>query len=112
MESGTRKDATAAIAVLLESLGISTDSFTRFVCWALAEHLVVALAIHPAVEADGFFNQPDALRQFRTILRQRTKRKWSESDLQTLFDRVNPDYSRVLARNGPPFGLIGFTRNS
>ena len=80
-----RKDA---VTTLLESLGISSDSFARFVCWALAEHLIVALASQPAVASDGFFNQPDALKQFRKILRDRTNRKWSENDLQTLFDRV------------------------
>jgi len=82
------------IAVLLGCLGISAESFTRFVSWALAEHLIVALAAHPAIAADGFFNQPDALKRFRRMLCERTKRKWSQHDLQTLFNRVKDHLSK------------------
>jgi 5-methylcytosine-specific restriction endonuclease McrA len=78
----------SAINTLLESLGISPESFNRFVGWALAEHLVVALASNPEVAAEGFFSQPDALKRFRTILRSRTKRIWSDVDLDALFQRV------------------------
>jgi 5-methylcytosine-specific restriction endonuclease McrA len=77
-----------AINTLLESLGISPESFNRFVAWALAEHLVVALASNPHVATEGFFSQPDALKRFRAILRSRTKRAWSDADLHALFERV------------------------
>jgi hypothetical protein len=80
-----------AIPTLLKSLGISSESFTRFVSWALAEHLIVALAAHPTIARRDFFSQPDALKTFRAILRDRTGRRWSEKDLLTLFDRVKAD---------------------
>jgi hypothetical protein len=88
MPSPPGGDSRHAINTLLESLGISPESFNRFVAWALAEHLVVALASNPDVATEGFFNQPNALRQFRTILRSRTKKSWSETDLHALFQRV------------------------
>jgi 5-methylcytosine-specific restriction endonuclease McrA len=75
------------IALLLESLGIDTPSFQRFVAWALAEHLVSTLS-HDAQIESTFFSRPDALRSFRELLRRRTGRSWSHHDLEALFDRV------------------------
>jgi 5-methylcytosine-specific restriction endonuclease McrA len=73
---------------LLKSIGISPDSFDRFVSWALAEHLVSSLASDWHFSAPDFFSRPDALKQFRNSLNDRTKRSWGEHDLVTLFDRV------------------------
>lgn len=74
--------------VLLECLGISADSFNKFVSWALAEHLVASLAALPAIQAPSFFSTPDALKQFRNILQDRTQRRWSDHDLEVLYGRV------------------------
>jgi hypothetical protein len=75
------------LSVLLQALGIDLASFERFLEWALCEHLVLTLSRTP--EVDGyFFERPDALKAFRDILRARTRRAWSEHDLNALFERT------------------------
>lgn len=76
------------ITILLNAVGISPASFDRFVSWALAEHLVSALASEPKFANSDFFSRPDALKQFRNGLKERTKRSWSEHDINALFHRV------------------------
>jgi 5-methylcytosine-specific restriction endonuclease McrA len=81
----------SAVTILLNSVGISPASFDRFVSWALAEHLVSALASDPQFTAPDFFSHPDALKQFRNRLNNRTNRSWGEHDLIALFDRVKSE---------------------
>ena len=75
------------ISVLLRALGIDTASFERFLEWTLCEHLVFILSRAPEVE-ERFFEHPQALKDFRDILRDRTGRAWSAHDLGALFERV------------------------
>ena len=77
-----------AVSVLLSSVGISRESFERFVSWALAEHLVFSLASVPEIKEPDFFSRPDALKQFRNQLKKRTGRSWSNNDLNAIFERV------------------------
>lgn len=81
----------SSVTILLKSVGISPVSFDRFVSWALAEHLVFSLASDRQFTVSEFFSQPDALKQFRNRLKERTNRTWSEHDLTALFDRVKAE---------------------
>lgn len=75
------------VSVLLQALGISPESFQRFLEWALAEHLVALLAQSSDI-TEAFFSRPDALKAFRTILEARTGRRWSFHDMNALAQRV------------------------
>jgi hypothetical protein len=75
------------LEVLLSALGLDDKSFRTFLEWALDEHLAAVMVSLEALDTN-FFAKPDALRQFREILRQRTGRDWSHNDLVKLFDRV------------------------
>jgi len=78
------------IQILVTAVGIDADSFFRFVEWALAEQLVAVLA--DAIPKDArhlYFAAPDGLKQFRTLLRTKTKHKaWSDTDLNRLYEAV------------------------
>lgn len=71
---------------LLGCLGIDPASFLAFLEWALSEQLVGVL--RELIPDRSFFDQPNALKQFRTILRQRTGRDWSVDDLNLLYNAV------------------------
>ncbi|HYM16215.1 MAG TPA: HNH endonuclease [Dehalococcoidia bacterium] len=81
------------VALLLRCLGIDPSSFYSFVEWALDEQLVSALA-QDAVAPRELLAKQDGLRQFRDILREHTKRDWSDSDLKTLFSAVRSRYEK------------------
>ena len=89
----TREERSRA-AVLLAALGIDRASFDAFLGWALAEHLVAVLSRDDTIRSDGFFARLDALKVFREILRLRTGRKWSQHDLDSLFERVKAEHTR------------------
>jgi 5-methylcytosine-specific restriction endonuclease McrA len=72
---------------VLAAIGIDTKSYEDFVAWALCEHLVVMLAAHPEFTA-SFFARADSMRMFRDTLHDRTSRKWSQSDYESLYARV------------------------
>jgi hypothetical protein len=74
--------------ILLKSIGIDKHSFERFVSWALSEHLVGSLSSLPQIKDSDLFNQLDALKQFRNILKRHTTRDWSAHDVNALFERV------------------------
>jgi len=74
-------------ATLLRAIGIDPQSFEVVLEWAIGEHLVNVLSSIPEIDTT-LFTKPDALKRFRTILEQRTKRKWSHHDLSALFDRI------------------------
>lgn len=78
------------VPILLEALGIEPESFQRFLGWALAEHLVAALASCDETK-DGFFSQLDAMKSFRGVLEHRTGRRWCHSDVEALYDRVKSE---------------------
>jgi len=74
-------------AKLLASLGIDEASFYRFTEWALSEHLVQLLT-SACVQSALDFSEPNALLQFRSLVCERTGRRWSHPDLDALFTRV------------------------
>jgi 5-methylcytosine-specific restriction endonuclease McrA len=74
-------------ATLLRAIGIDPQSFEVVLEWAIGEHLVSVLSSIPELDTT-LFAKPDALKRFRTILEQRTKRQWSHHDLSSLFDRI------------------------
>jgi 5-methylcytosine-specific restriction endonuclease McrA len=76
------------VDILLQSLGINVESFLSFVEWALSEQLVERLSCHETIQEDNFFAKPDALKQFRDVLRSNTGRQWSDHDLNTLYNAV------------------------
>jgi 5-methylcytosine-specific restriction endonuclease McrA len=82
-----RPGKTDRTALLLRALNIDPNSFGGFLEWVLCEHLVIVLSRLNEINA-GFFSQPNALRQFRDLLRMQTGRSWSEHDLEALFRRV------------------------
>jgi hypothetical protein len=73
--------------VLLQALKIDPTSFNRFLEWVLTEHLILVLSRMKEIEGD-FFSRPDALRLFRGLLRGHTGRRWSNEDLERIFERV------------------------
>jgi 5-methylcytosine-specific restriction endonuclease McrA len=82
----------AAVAALLDALGVDSDSYNGFVAWCLAEELVAVLTdlvVHdPAHESGPLWNRPDGRKHFRRILHQQTGRSWRDDDEERLFDRV------------------------
>ena len=78
------------VSLLITALGIDQASFGQFLEWVLSEHLVRTLSQEPGINR-AFFQRPDALRQFRLLLAARTRRQWSEHDVDRLFDRVKDD---------------------
>jgi 5-methylcytosine-specific restriction endonuclease McrA len=78
---------TKRVALLLAALGLDLASFLSFVEWTLDEHLVAIFSSFPELGVD-FFSRPDALKAFRTMLQNRTGRRWSQHDLEQLFARV------------------------
>ncbi len=78
------------IGLLLAGLGIDPSSFEKFLEWALCEHLVSTLCAEAPIHA-SFFSQPDALKRFIGLLRERTGRNWSHEDADALFERVKAD---------------------
>jgi hypothetical protein len=85
---------------LLKALGIDDESFNRVLEWALCEHLISSLAGLPEIDKT-YFAQPDALKQFRSLLRIRTGRDWSAHDLAALFERVKAEKSTHFRRPVP-----------
>lgn len=89
---GSGNDADAAVGNLLDALGIDPQSYQRFVAWALAEQLVVALTdavgTDPDHQARPLWDRPDGGKRFRQLLRGLTGRNWSADDEGRLFDRV------------------------
>ena len=75
------------IQTLIETLGLDQESFHIFLEWALSEHLLKVLGDLPELDA-SFFRRSDALKAFRDVLRQRTRRQWSHHDLEAIYDRV------------------------
>lgn len=73
--------------VLLRALGIDPGSFDRVIEWALCEHLVSVLVHDPQMSAD-LFTTPDGMHRFRNLLEERTKRRWSPEDVESLFQRL------------------------
>jgi hypothetical protein len=88
------------IEILLTALGISPDSFERFLEWALCEHLVSVLEALPEID-EGFFSKPDALNTFRLLLNKRTGRSWSRDDYVQLFDRVKAEHTLQIRTSIP-----------
>jgi len=80
------------IALLIAAVGIDPASFEEFLEWALCEHLVSTLCAEPQIQS-SFFSQPDALKRFIALLRERTGRNWSHEDADALFERVKTDTS-------------------
>jgi hypothetical protein len=80
--------------VLLRALGVDRSSFESFLEWALSEHLVSTLSRDATIRTEGFFARPDALKSFRDTLRVRTGRRWSQHDLEGLFERVKAEHTR------------------
>lgn len=78
------------VALLMSTLGIDPESFKVFWEWALSEHLVMELAKSSELDA-GFFSRPTALADFIGLLSKRTGRRWSDSDVRVLFDRVKAE---------------------
>jgi 5-methylcytosine-specific restriction endonuclease McrA len=81
---------TDRVSSLLRVLGIEPGSFNRVLEWTLCEHLVSSLAALPQINKT-YFDQANALKQFRSLLRSRTGRNWSAHDLGALFDRVKAE---------------------
>jgi 5-methylcytosine-specific restriction endonuclease McrA len=76
------------IETLLSCIGLDSKSFSGFLEWALTEHLVVALSkISPERRVD-YFGSPDGMKRFRNDLREKTKRNWSDHDLNALYAAV------------------------
>lgn len=75
------------IEILLNALGIDTSSFYSFMQWALSEQLVCYL-IQGNKKVHDYFTQRDGLKLFRNNLIYKTKRNWSISDLNKLFEAV------------------------
>jgi len=82
------------VDVLLSALGIDRSSLENFLEWALSEHFVATLSRDEAIQTHGFFARPDALKAFRDLLRKRSSRRWSQHDLEALFERVKTDHTR------------------
>jgi len=74
------------VQLLLVSLGIEPTSFLEFLEWALSQQLVAQSS--QLIEVEAFYEQKDALKQFRKLLKERTQRDWSVQDLNKLFDAV------------------------
>jgi hypothetical protein len=81
-------DATTRNATLLASLGIDSESFNRFVSWALTEHLVASLVADPSVRE---LTSGGKLKPFRDLVTARTGRVWSPHDVERLYERVKQD---------------------
>jgi len=54
----------------------------------------VVMSRDETIRADQFFSRPDALKVFRDTLRHRTGRKWSQHDLESLFERVKAEHTK------------------
>jgi 5-methylcytosine-specific restriction endonuclease McrA len=74
------------VKILLESLGIDSESFLSFVEWALSEQLVETMSRMRDIQDEDYFIASDSLKRFRDLLRERTRREWSINDLNLLFD--------------------------
>jgi hypothetical protein len=80
-------DQSHRLGVLLSALGLDRNSFFAFVEWALDEHIATVVTRLPEL-SPTFFAKPDALKQFRSLLHARTNRKWSQHDLEALYERT------------------------
>lgn len=87
------KNESGRAAVLMSALGIDRNSFERFLEWALSEHLVAVMSKDERLGAAGFFSRPDALKAFRDVLQHRTGRRWSQHDLEVIFERVKTEHT-------------------
>jgi 5-methylcytosine-specific restriction endonuclease McrA len=88
------------VSSLLKALGIEQESFNRVLEWALCEHIVSSLVGLPEIDKT-YFARPDALKRFRSLLRNRTGRDWSAHDLGALFERVKAEKSTHFRRPVP-----------
>ena len=94
MSTSSINEATR-VQAMLEALGIDPKSYFDFVAWALEQQLIRMLSESDEVRTtSNFFAQPDALKQFRSLLVRRTGRKWSDHDLDYLFDAVKATLTR------------------
>lgn len=77
---------------LLRAPGIDPDSYERFVSWCLAEELVSELTRvvgqNDQHRERTLWTRADGLKIFRGLVRDYTRRDWSPTDLQRLFERV------------------------
>ena len=80
------KNKLSRIEILLESLGIDSESFLGFIEWALTEQLVRVLS--QSLPNESFYISQDALKKFRNLLKSKTGRNWSVEDLNALFAAV------------------------
>jgi 5-methylcytosine-specific restriction endonuclease McrA len=93
MESAEQRLQPRELVLLTDALGIEAQSFVRIAIWAMSERLVAEMKSEVA-KHEGLMNQPDALKQFRNLLRHRTGRNWSQHDYEALFDRVKLDTTK------------------
>jgi 5-methylcytosine-specific restriction endonuclease McrA len=75
------------IDTLLCCLGISRASFEEAIAWSLCEHMVTLLA-EDRDRLLAMRNDPDFLAKFAEYLKQKTGRKWSLEDAQSMKARL------------------------
>jgi hypothetical protein len=97
----TQVGQSTRVDVLVACLGIDPASFSLFLEWALSEQLVGVLSND--IQDRSFFDQPDSLKQFRGLLRQRAGRTWSVHDLNRLYEAVK-DRSEERYREPVAYG--------
>jgi hypothetical protein len=78
------------IEILLNSLGIDKNSFSEFIEWALSEQLVREMS--KEINSDKYFNNFEALKNFRNLLKYKTQRNWSTDDLNKIFEAVKKKF--------------------
>jgi hypothetical protein len=80
------------LILLLDALGIDSESYLRVAEWVLCERLAQEMLFMMS-DDPALLTRPDAMRRFRDALVKRTGRSWSRHDLEALFERYRKDAS-------------------
>ena len=74
------------LSLLINAVGIDSESFYDFVEWALDELLIKQLIQNDDYKEIMVRNEPNRLREFSQILTKSTGRNWSHDQVKTIYE--------------------------